>query len=63
MTELAANIIAESIYTQCYVDRNECLLLEAIINHKKNGSVLSEEDQKIVVKTLRKSTLLNLASS
>ena len=49
MTELAANIIAYSMYAQCDVDRNEYLLLEAFINHRKNGSVLSVEDQKIVI--------------
>ena len=58
MTELAANIIAESMYAQCDNHQNEYLLLEALINHRKNGSALSVEDQQIVVKgseTLRKS--------
>ena len=47
--ELAANIIKESMYVQCDVDWNEYLLLEAFINHRKNGSSLSIEDQKIVL--------------
>ena len=58
MTELAANIIAESLYAQCDVNGNECLLLDAFMDHRKNGSALSVEDKKIVVKgqeTLRKS--------
>ena len=44
---------------QCDIDGNENLLLEAFFNQRKNGSVLSVNDQKIVVKgweTLRKST-------
>ena len=58
MTELATNIIAESMYAQCDVNRNEYLLLEAFINHRKSGSALSAEDQKTVMKgqSLRKST-------
>ena len=59
MTGLAAIIIAESMYAQCDVDRNEYLMLDAFIDYRKNGSALSVEDQKIVVKgqeTLRKST-------
>ena len=50
VTELAANIIAESMYAQCGVGRNEYLLLEAFIDHIKDGSALSVEDQKKVVK-------------
>ena len=59
MTELAPNIIPESMYTQCDVDRNEYLLLEAFVSHRKNGSALSVDDQMVVVKkqeALRKST-------
>ena len=50
MTELASNIIAESMYAQCDVNRNEYLLLEALINHRKNISALLVEDQKVVIK-------------
>ena len=50
MTELVANIIAASVYAQCDVIGNECLLLEALINHRKNSSALNVEDQRIVVK-------------
>ena len=59
MTELAANIIAESMYVQCDVDSNEYMLLEVFINHRQNGSGLSVEDQKVVIEgqeTLKKST-------
>ena len=41
MTELSANVITKSMYAQCYLDGNECLLLEAFINHRENGSALS----------------------
>ena len=37
MTELAANIIAESIYAQCDIIKNAYLLLETFINQQKNG--------------------------
>ena len=50
ITELPANIIAESMYTQCDVDVNEYLLLEAFICHRKDGSALSVEGQKMVAK-------------
>ena len=56
---MSGHIIAESMQAQCDVDRNEYLLLEAFIDHIKDGSALSVEDQKIVVKSmklLRKST-------
>ena len=41
-----------------YIEGSEYFLLDAFDNHRRNGSALSEEDQKIVVKgqeTLRKS--------
>ena len=43
----------------CDVDGNEYFLLDAFVDHRKNGSHLNVEDQKIVVnrsKSLRKST-------
>ena len=48
--ELAANIIAESIYAQCDASRNEYLLLEAFVDHRNKGSALSVKEQRIVVK-------------
>ena len=47
------------MYMQCDVNGNEYLLLDAFVDNGKNGSALSEEDQKIVVKrwkALSKST-------
>ena len=50
MTELTVNIIAGSMHAQYDVDGNEYLLLEAFVHHRKNSSVLSVEDQMVVVK-------------
>ena len=49
MTEMAGNIIAESMYAHYEIDRNEGLLLGAFINHRRNGSAIIAVDQKIVV--------------
>ena len=59
ITKFTANIIAESMYAKCDFDGNEYLLLQAFVNHRKNGSTLNVEDQKAVFRgqeTLRKST-------
>ena len=48
ITELAANIIEESMYAQCNVDGNEYLLLQAVVDQRNNGSALSIEDLKVV---------------
>ena len=50
MTKLVANIIAESMYAQCDIVENEYLLLDAFINHGKNGLALGVDDQKVVIK-------------
>ena len=50
ITELALDIIAKSLYVQCDVHGNEYHLLEAFINHRKNGSAFSGEDQRKDVK-------------
>ena len=47
------------MYAQCDVNGNEYLLLEAFIIYRKNGSTLSVEDKKVVIKgkeIVRKST-------
>ena len=41
MTELTTNIIAESIYTQCYVNGNEYLLLDALFAYCKDNNAIS----------------------
>ena len=50
ITELGANIIAESMYAQCHVGSNEYLLLISVVNHRKEDSVVSEEDQRVIIK-------------
>ena len=49
-TELAANIIAELMYTQCDFKGNEYLLLEVFLEHKKVDFAFREKNQKVVVK-------------
>ena len=48
-TKLAANIIAKLMYAQCDRNGNKYFLWEVIIDHRKNDSALSAEDQKVVV--------------
>ena len=48
--ELAANIIAELMYTQYHDNRNGYLLLEPFVDHRKDDSALSVENQKGRVK-------------
>ena len=50
VTEVTANIIAESMYSQCNPDGNQYVLVNATVDFCKNNMALSIEDQKIVVK-------------
>ena len=46
VTELTTNIIAESMYTQCDADGNECLLLDVLVDYcKDNKAVFLSEKQ------------------
>ena len=45
VTELTANVIAESMCTQCDADSNEYLLLDALVGYCKNNKVSSLTDQ------------------
>ncbi len=47
-TELTANMIAESLYSQCDPDGNQCVLLEEIVNHQCLPTAIKLSDQKIV---------------
>ena len=38
--EFAANIIAQNMYSQCYVDGNQYLLMEGIVYHKKDQTAV-----------------------
>ena len=59
VTELTANIIAQSMYAQCDADGNEYLLLESFVDYRKESGALRIDEQEIVVrgrKSLRRST-------
>ena len=49
ITELTTNVIAESMYAQCYADGNEYLLLDVLVDYQKNNKAISLTDQKITV--------------
>ena len=42
------------MHAQRKIDGNEYFLLEAVIGYRKNGSALSVEDQRIVIKKGKK---------
>eukprot|EP00804_Cyclotella_cryptica_P009986 CCRYP_015410-RA/>CCRYP_015410-RA protein AED:0.07 eAED:-0.02 QI:0/0/0/0.66/0.5/0.66/3/0/553 len=58
--ELAANVIAEAVYAQCDADSNQYVLLDAIVDYRKDPSVaVAWKDQVSVVdgkKTVKRST-------
>ena len=43
--ELAANVIAQSMYAQCDPDGNTYVLFDSIVDFRKNESALSKADQ------------------
>ena len=45
VTELIANIIAESVYIKCDANGNEYLLLDALIGYYKDNKAISLTDQ------------------
>ena len=47
VTELIANVIAESMYAQCDPDGNEYLLLDALVDYGKDNKATSLSDQQI----------------
>jgi hypothetical protein len=47
-TELTANMIAESLYSQCDPDGNQYVLLEEIVDHQCLPTAMKLSDQKIV---------------
>ena len=49
MAELDANVIATSMYAQCDPDGNQYVLLDSIVDYRKQDNALSLSDQKIVV--------------
>ena len=47
-TELTANMIAESLYSQCDPDGHEYVLLDEIVDHRRTDSAIKLADQKVV---------------
>ena len=47
VTELTANVIAQSMFASCDDDRNEYLLMDSIVDHTKNAKALKHSDQKV----------------
>ena len=45
VTELMTNVIAQSIYVQCDADRNEYLLLDALVYYHKDNKAISLKEQ------------------
>ena len=48
LTELTANLIAESMYAQCDPDGNEYVLLDSIIDHRRLDTATKLSDQTVV---------------
>ena len=48
--ELTANVIAESMYSQCDAKRKEYLLLDALVDYHKDNKSISLSDQQITVR-------------
>lgn len=48
VTELAANVIAETMWAQCDPDGNQYVLLKYLVDHRKNDNALSLSDQDCV---------------
>jgi hypothetical protein len=47
--ELAANVIADAIYAQCDVDENQYVLLDAIMDYRKDPSVAVALDAQVTI--------------
>ena len=47
-TELAANLIAESLFSQCNPDGNQYVLLDEIVDHRCLPTAIRLADQKVV---------------
>ena len=48
VTELTANLIAESMYAECDLDGNQYVLLDSIIDHQRRDTTLRLSDQTVV---------------
>ena len=48
VTDMTANLIAESMYAQCDPDGNQYVLLDAIIDYRRDETALRLSDQTVV---------------
>ncbi len=48
VTPLTMNAIAQAMYAQCDIDRNEYLLIECFIDIQKDNIAISKDNQKAV---------------
>jgi hypothetical protein len=42
------NLIAEAMYAQCDPDRNQYVLLDSIIDHRRLDTAIRPSDQKVI---------------
>eukprot|EP00804_Cyclotella_cryptica_P003812 CCRYP_018937-RA/>CCRYP_018937-RA protein AED:0.24 eAED:0.24 QI:0/0/0/1/0.66/0.5/4/0/462 len=58
--ELAANVIAEAVYAQCDADGNQYVLLDAIVDYRKDPSMAVARDDQVTIvdgkKIIKRST-------
>ena len=47
--ELGANIIAESMYTQCDIEGNQYRLMDHIVDHRKDYNMVCKDNQNVTV--------------
>jgi hypothetical protein len=47
--ELAANVIAEAVYAQCDANGNQYVLLDAIVDYRKDPSVVVARDDQVTI--------------
>jgi hypothetical protein len=47
-TVLNANLIAKTMYAQCNPDRNQYVLLDSIIDHRRLDTAIRPSDQKVI---------------
>ena len=45
VTEFTANVIAENMYAQCDAEGNQYVLLDKIVDYRKDGHVVKAQDQ------------------
>ena len=60
VSELTANVIAESMYASCDDDGNEYLLMDSFVDHKSNAQAVTKQNQRMVHRgrnSMRRSTV------